>query len=42
VKIDGQTWYRVRIGTFADYKAARARLEKLAGSGVTGMVIRKE
>ncbi|MCA1785901.1 MAG: SPOR domain-containing protein, partial [Desulfobacteraceae bacterium] len=42
VKIDGQTWYRVRIGSFADYKAARARLETLAGSGVTGMVIRKE
>jgi len=42
VKIDGQTWYRVRIGTFVDYKAARTRLEKLAGSAVTGMVIRKE
>jgi len=42
VKINGKTWYRVRIGTFADYKAARARLEKLAGSGVTGIVIKKE
>ena len=42
VKIKGKTWYRVRVGTFADYKGARARLEKLAGSGVTGIVIKKE
>ena len=42
VKIKGKTWYRVRIGTFADYKTARARLEKLSGSGVTGIVIKKE
>lgn len=42
VKIDGKTWYRVRIGAFSDYKEARARLEKLAGSGVNGMVIKKE
>nr|WP_320017458.1 SPOR domain-containing protein [uncultured Desulfobacter sp.] len=41
-KVNGNTWYRVRIGTFADYKAARVRLEKLAGSGVTGIVIKKE
>ena len=42
VKINGKTWYRVRTGTFADYKTAQARLEKLAGSGVTGIVIKKE
>lgn len=42
VKINGETWYRVRIGAFADYKAAEARLEKLAGAGVNGIVIKKE
>lgn len=42
VKINGKTWYRVRSGSFADYKAARARLAKLAGAGVNGMVIKKE
>ena len=42
VKINGKTWYRVRTGTFADYKAAIFRLEKLAGAGVNGMVIKKE
>ncbi|WP_245569090.1 SPOR domain-containing protein [Desulfobacter curvatus] len=42
VKINGETWYRVRTGSFADYKAAGAQLEKLAGSGVNGMVIKKE
>ncbi len=42
VKINGQTWYRVRIGSFASHKAAGARLEKLVASGVNGMVIKKE
>lgn len=42
VKINGQTWYRVRTGSFADYESAKAGLSKLAGSGVGGMVIKKE
>ncbi|NDY73260.1 SPOR domain-containing protein [Desulfobacter hydrogenophilus] len=42
VKIDGKTWYRVRTGSFANYEAARTGLVKLAGSGVNGMVIKKE
>jgi len=42
VTINGKTWYRVRTGSFADYKAARVRLEKLVGAGVNGMVIKKE
>lgn len=42
VKINGDTWYRVRTGAFADYKAAMARLAQLADSGVNGMVIKKE
>lgn len=42
VKINGDTWYRVRTGSFADYKAASARLAQLAGSGVNAMVIKKE
>lgn len=42
VKINGETWYRVRTGSFADYKTAGAQLTKLAGSGVKGMVIKKE
>ncbi len=42
VKINGNTWYRVRTGSFADYQAAGARLTQLAGSGVSGMIIKKE
>jgi len=42
VKINGKTWYRVRTGAYADYEAARAGLATLAGSGVNGMVIKKE
>ncbi|WP_320040961.1 SPOR domain-containing protein [uncultured Desulfobacter sp.] len=42
VKIKGITWHRVRTGSFADYEAAKAGLAKLAGSGVGGMVIKKE
>ena len=42
VKINGETWYRVRTGAFADYKTAMARRAQLAGSGVNGMVIKKE
>ncbi|WP_035236858.1 SPOR domain-containing protein [Desulfobacter vibrioformis] len=41
-KINGDTWYRVRTGSFADYKAASARLAQLAGSGVNAMIIKKE
>ncbi|MGD9825492.1 SPOR domain-containing protein, partial [Desulfobacter sp.] len=42
VQINGNTWYRVRTGSFADYQAAGARLTQLAGSGVSGMIIKKE
>ncbi len=42
VKINQETWYRIRTGAFADYKAASARLSQLAGAGVNGMVIKKE
>jgi len=42
VKINGDTWYRVRTGSFSDYNAASARLAQLAGSGVNAMVIKKE
>ena len=42
VTINGVTWHRVRIGSFADQKEAMARLATLAGSGVNGIVIRKE
>jgi len=42
VTINGDTWHRVRTGAFADYKAARTRLAQLAGSGVDGMVIKKD
>ena len=42
VKINGDTWYRVRTGAFANYKAARDRMAQLTGSGVNGMVIKKE
>jgi len=42
VKINGKTWYRVRTGSFADYESAKAGLSALAGSGVGGMVTKKE
>ena len=42
VKINGKTWYRVRTGSFADYESAKAGLSALAGSGIGGMVIKKE
>lgn len=42
VKINGNTWHRVRTGSFADYETARTRLAQLAGAGVNGMVIKKE
>lgn len=42
VKINGETWHRVRTGSFADYKAASTRLAKIVGSGVKGMVIKKD
>lgn len=42
VKINGETWHRVRTGSFNDQEEARTRLSKLAGSGVNGMVIKKE
>ena len=42
VKINQETWYRIRTGAFADYKAASARLSQLAGADVNGMVIKKE
>ena len=42
VTINKETWYRVRTGSFADYETARTRLSQLVGSGVNGMVIKKE
>lgn len=42
VEIKGTTWHRVRTGSFADYEAAKAGLAKLAGSDVSGIVIKKE
>jgi cell division septation protein DedD len=42
VKINGVTWHRIRTGSFPDQEEAGARLAKLAGSGVNGMVIKKE
>lgn len=42
VTINGVTWHRVRTGSFTDQKEAVARLATLAGSGVNGIVIRKE
>ncbi len=41
-KKDGSTWYRVRTGTFSDYKTALARLEELKQAKVNGMIIKKE
>ncbi len=41
-ELDGTTWYRVRTGSFADYKAAQAGLDALGRNGVKGMVIKKE
>nr|WP_320193741.1 SPOR domain-containing protein [uncultured Desulfobacter sp.] len=42
VKIKGTTWHRVRTGSYAEYEAAKAGLAKLAGSDVSGIVIKKE
>lgn len=42
VEIKGTTWYRVRTGSFAGSEAAKAGLAKLSGSGVSGIVIKKE
>lgn len=42
VKINGDTWYRVRTGSFADSRAAGYELTKLGDSGVNGMIIKKE
>jgi len=41
-KIDGVTWYRVRVGAFATRDAARRYLEKLNQAGINGMIIKKE
>jgi cell division protein FtsN len=41
-KIDGVTWYRVRVGGFASRDAARRHLEKLNQAGINGMIIKKE
>ncbi|WP_321493316.1 SPOR domain-containing protein [uncultured Desulfobacter sp.] len=42
VKINGVTWYRIRTGSFADYQSAGVRLTALSGSGVNGMIVKKE
>ncbi|MCF8113897.1 MAG: SPOR domain-containing protein [Desulfotignum sp.] len=41
-KIDGVTWYRVRVGGFATRDAAGQYLEKLNQAGISGMIIKKE
>lgn len=41
-EIDGVTWYRVRLGTFATREAAHRQLEKLNQAGINGMIIKKE
>lgn len=41
-KIDGVTWYRVRVGAFATRDAAHRYLEKLNQAGINGMIIKKE
>ncbi|WP_289020415.1 SPOR domain-containing protein [Desulfobacter postgatei] len=42
VTINGVTWHRIRTGSFPDQEEAGAGLAKLAGSGVNGIVIKKE
>ncbi len=41
-KIDGVTWYRVRVGDFATRDAALRYLEKLNQAGINGMIIKEE
>ena len=39
---DGQTWYRVRTGSFATYAHARKMLEKLKHAKINAMIIKRE
>ncbi len=41
-RIDGVTWYRVRVGGFATREAAARYLETLNQAGINGMIIKKE
>jgi cell division protein FtsN len=41
-KIDGTTWYRVRVGEFATREEAGRYLVKLNQAGINGMIIKKE
>lgn len=39
---DGQTWYRVRMGSYGSYKAAQDALDKLKDARINGMIIKKD
>ena len=41
-KIEGVTWYRVRVGSFATRKAASLYAEKLKHAKIEAMIIKKE
>ena len=41
-KKDGQTWYRVRTGSFASYADAKKIKEKLKKAKINSMIIKKE
>jgi cell division protein FtsN len=41
-KKDGITWYRVRIGSFAGYEAAKKYMEKLNKAKIRAMIIKRE
>jgi cell division septation protein DedD len=41
-RIDGITWYRVRVGGFATRDAAARHLETLNQAGINGMIIKKD
>jgi cell division protein FtsN len=41
-RIDGITWYRVRVGAFVTREAAARYLETLNQAGINGMIIKKD
>lgn len=41
-KIDGVTWYRVRVGAFATRSEATRFVTKLNNAGINGMIIKKD
>ena len=39
---DGDTWYRVRTGSFRDFQSAQAELDRLKQAKINGMIIKKD